>query len=49
MPQDKYALAYSKIDELEELAAPETGDWLVIFDTSDGRFKKIDAEYYAAA
>lgn len=49
MSQDEYALAYMNINELEELAAPATGDWLVIFDVSTGKFKKIDAEYYAAA
>jgi hypothetical protein len=46
---DKYSLAYLNIDELAELSAPATGDWLVIYDVSTGEFKKIDAEYYAAA
>lgn len=40
---------YFNIDELEELASPSTGDWLIIYDVSAGKFKKIDAEYYAAA
>ena len=42
-------LTYLNIDELETVAAPATGDFLVIFDASAGVFKKIDAEYYAAA
>lgn len=46
---DKYALAYQNIDELEVLAAPASGDYLVIYDASAGKFKKIDATYYAAA
>ena len=46
---DKYALAYKNIDELETLAAPATGDYLVSYDASAGEFKKIDAEYYGAA
>lgn len=46
---DKYALAYENIDELEVLAAPAAGDYLVVWDASAGKFKKIDAEYYAAA
>lgn len=46
---DKYALAYENIDELATLAAPASGDFLVIYDASAGEFKKIDAEYYAAA
>lgn len=46
---DEYALAYKKIDELEVLAAPASGDYLVIWDASAGEFKKIDATYYASA
>jgi len=46
---DGYDLAYLRIDELEELAAPAAGDFLVIWDASAGTFKKIDATYYAAA
>jgi len=46
---DKYALAYMNINELAELAAPASGDFLVIWDASAGEFKKIDATYYAAA
>lgn len=50
MSEDKYALAYQNIDELAVLAAPATsGDYLVIYDGSAGKFKKIDAAYYAAA
>ena len=46
---DGFDLTYKNIDELEELAAPATGDFLVIYDVSEGVFKKIDAEYYASA
>ena len=46
---DGFELAYKNIDELPELAAPATGDWLVIYDVSTQTFKKIDAEYYASA
>lgn len=42
-------ITYINIDELEELAAPAAGDWLIIYDVSTGTFKKIDAEYYGVA
>jgi len=46
---DGFELAYKNIDELPTLAAPATGDFLVIWDVSTQTFAKIDAEYYAAA
>ena len=49
MSQDEYALAYQNINELKTLAAPATGDLLVIWDASAKEFKSIDAEYYASA
>lgn len=50
---DEYDFATKSLTEavgaLEELAAPATGDKLLIWDASAGVMKWIDAEYYAAA
>ena len=46
---DGYDIAYKNIDELETLAAPAAGDFLVIYDASEGVYKKIAATYFAAA
>lgn len=48
MSNDEYALTTKSINELKTLAAPDTGDYLVIWDASAREFKKIDAEYYGA-
>lgn len=48
---DKYDLAYLNVDELPELAGGSlaSGDWVIAWDNSAGRFVKIDATYFAAA
>lgn len=51
MANDKYGLTTLSIDELPELAGGSlaSGDWIVAYDVSAGRFVKVSATYFAAA
>jgi len=48
MPNDKYALTTSSIDELPELAGASlaSGDWVPVFDVSAQKWVKVSATYF---